>query len=214
MPEYLASGVYVEEVSQANTNLLFETLDLPDTVIADLNNLFRYVEKGYALKTNTNNHTIFITRGIAVLFAGPPGTGKTMTAKILASKLNRPLFWVDLSQVISKHIGETEKNLDKVFEKAKEAGAILLFDEADALFGKRTDINDPHNRYSYLEMDYLSHRLETFAGVVILTTNLLDKIDEALLHHFHTVIEFPIPEPTYRVPLWQQLWHRVKKHFP
>ena len=122
MPEYLAPGVYVEETSLSSDNMSFDTLNLPVAQVADLKKLCQYIEKGYALTTAANNHTISITKGIAVLFAGSPGTGKTLAAEILASKVGMPLFKIDLSQIVNKYIGETEKNLGKIFEQAEEAG--------------------------------------------------------------------------------------------
>ena len=138
------------------------------------------------------------TRGQAVLFSGAPGTGKTLAAEVLARDLGRDLWRVELSAVISKYIGETEKNLRRVFEAAEKAGAILLFDEADALFGKRSDVKDSHDRYVNLELGYLLQRIEAFKGLAILTTNRRQNLDEAFIRRLSFIVEFPPPAPPPR----------------
>lgn len=129
--------------------------------------------------------------GVTLVFSGPSGTGKTMVAEALANELGRDLYRVDLSRVVSKYIGETEKNLDAVFDRAEGAGHVLLFDEADALFGKRTDVKDAHDRYANLETAYLLQRIEAYGGVAILATNLKDNIDPSFLRRVYLVIEIP-----------------------
>jgi SpoVK/Ycf46/Vps4 family AAA+-type ATPase len=129
--------------------------------------------------------------GIIVLFAGLPGTGKTQTAKALAAEIGMDLYRIDLSTVVSKYIGETEKNLLRVFETAALKAAILFFDEADALFGKRTKVKNSHDRYTNIEVNYLLQKLEEYSGVAILTTNHKKKLDEALLRRIQFVVEFP-----------------------
>lgn len=129
---------------------------------------------------------------VLVLFTGQKaGTGKTLAAKVLASKLCLDLYKVDLSQVISKYIGETEKNLEKIFNEADMSGAILFFDEADALFGKRSGVKDSHDRFSNLEVSYLLQRIEEYSGLVILATNIISNIDNVFLQRFYAVIDFP-----------------------
>lgn len=131
--------------------------------------------------------------GISVLFAGESGTVKEMAAEAIACELGLPLFRIDLSQVVSKYIGETEKNLRKVFEAAEDGGAILLFDEADALFGKRGEVKDSHDRYAGIELEYLFGGMEKFRGLSVLSTALQDSCDPAFVCRFRFVIRFPAP---------------------
>jgi SpoVK/Ycf46/Vps4 family AAA+-type ATPase len=140
---------------------------------------------------------------VTALFAGPPGTGKTMAAEAIASGLQLPLFRIDLSQVVNKYIGETEKNLKRLFDAADAAAAILFFDEADALFGKRTEVKDAHDRYANLEISYLLERMERFKGLAILATNRRRDLDEAFLRRLRFVIEFPLPGPRERQLIWR-----------
>lgn len=128
--------------------------------------------------------------GVVLLFAGSEGTGKTMAAEILSKALNMDLYRVDLAGVISKYIGETEKNLNKLFDEARTSNAVLLFDEADALFGKRSEIKDSHDRFGNVDTDYLLRRLETYPGVVILATNYKQNIDPVLIHLAGFTVEF------------------------
>ncbi|MCC6235429.1 MAG: ATP-binding protein [Verrucomicrobiales bacterium] len=141
-------------------------------------------------------------RGVRLLFAGPPGTGKTLSAEVLARTLNVDLLVVDLSRVVSKWIGETEKNLAAVFDAAERAQAVLFFDEADALFGKRTEVSDAHDRYANLETAYLLARLERFEGLAILATNLRQNLDPAFLRRLEFVVEFDEPDRAERQRLW------------
>ncbi len=142
--------------------------------------------------------------GLSALFAGQPGTGKTMAAEIVAGDLGLDLYRIDLSGVVSKYIGETEKNLERIFRAADRGDAVLLFDEADALFGKRSEVRDAHDRYANVEIAYLLQRLEAYEGVAILTTNLRGNIDEAFLRRLDFVIEFPMPEEAERLAIWQR----------
>lgn len=141
--------------------------------------------------------------GLAVLFAGPPGTGKTMAAEAIASELSLPIYRIDLSQVVNKYIGETEKNLSRLFDAADQAEVILFFDEADALFGKRTEVKDAHDRYANLEVSYLLERMERFKGLAILATNRKKDLDEAFLRRLRFVLEFPLPGPAERLRIWE-----------
>ena len=142
--------------------------------------------------------------GYRSLFHGPPGTGKTMTACLLGKSTGRDVYKVDISLVMSKYIGETEKNLGRIFDQAEHKGWILFFDEADALFGKRSETRDAHDRYANLEVSFLLSRIETFDGISILASNLRDNIDEAFARRFESVIHFPMPRPEERVLLWRQ----------
>lgn len=144
--------------------------------------------------------------GISALFAGASGTGKTMAAEVLASELELDLYRIDLSQVVSKYIGETEKNLRRVFDAAEAGGAILLFDEADALFGKRSDIKDSHDRYANIEVSYLLQRMEAYRGLAILTSNFRSAIDTAFLRRIRFVIQFPFPDALQRRTIWQRMF--------
>ena len=146
-------------------------------------------------------------RGISALFAGPSGTGKTMAAEVIANELQLDLYKIDLSGVVNKYIGETEKNLARIFLEAEASNAILFFDEADALFGKRTKVSDAHDRYANLETSYLLQRVEAYEGVVILATNLRENMDEAFTRRIKFVIDFPFPDSASRMAIWQT-------HFP
>ena len=146
--------------------------------------------------------------GISALFAGPSGTGKTMAGEVLANQLRLDLYRIDLSQTISKYIGETEKNLRRVFDAAEGSAAILLFDEADALFGKRSEVKDSHDRYANIEVSYLLQRMEAYRGLAILTTNRRDALDTAFLRRIRFVIEFPFPEAPQRAEIWARAFPR------
>lgn len=143
--------------------------------------------------------------GISALFAGPSGTGKTMAAEVLANELRLDLYRIDLSQVVSKYIGETEKNLRRVFDAAEDGGAILLFDEADALFGKRSEVKDSHDRYANVEISYLLQRMEGYRGLAILTTNMKQALDPAFLRRIRFVVQFPYPDAAQRAAIWQRI---------
>ncbi|GAC1356118.1 MAG: ATP-binding protein [Ktedonobacteraceae bacterium] len=144
--------------------------------------------------------------GISALFAGTSGTGKTMAAEVLANELRLDLYRIDLSQVVSKYIGETEKNLRRVFDAAEENGAILLFDEADALFGKRSEIKDSHDRYANIEVSYLLQRMEAYRGLAILTTNMKNALDTAFLRRIRFIVQFPFPDAAQRVDIWRRIF--------
>jgi MoxR-like ATPase len=143
-------------------------------------------------------------RGISVLFAGPSGTGKTMAAEVLAQHLDLDLFRIDLSGVVSKYIGETEKNLRRVFDAAEESGAILFFDEADALFGKRSEVRDSHDRYANIEINYLLQRMEDYRGLAILATNMKSQLDPAFLRRLRFIVDIPFPDADTRLRIWQR----------
>jgi hypothetical protein len=144
--------------------------------------------------------------GISGMFAGPSGTGKTMAAEVLANDLRLDLYRIDLSQVVSKYIGETEKNLRRVFDAAESGAAILLFDEADALFGKRSEVKDSHDRYANIEVSYLLQRMEAYRGLAILTTNRKTALDQAFLRRIRFVVEFPFPDAAQRAEIWRRVF--------
>ena len=145
-----------------------------------------------------------IKPGYRALFYGPPGTGKTMTATLLGKYTGRDVFRIDLSRVISKYIGETEKSLARLFDKAQNKNWILFFDEADALFGKRTEIRDAHDKYANQEVAYLLQRIESFSGLVILATNQRGNIDDAFARRFQSMVHFPMPRPQERQAIWEK----------
>jgi SpoVK/Ycf46/Vps4 family AAA+-type ATPase len=143
-------------------------------------------------------------QGVAALFCGLSGTGKTMAAQIIARDLGVELVQVDLSKTVSKYIGETEKNLDAAFDAAERVGAVLLFDEADAVFGKRTEISDAHDRYANVEVAYLLQRMESFRGLAVLTTNMKQNIDDAFVRRLRFVVEFALPDAAERLRIWRK----------
>jgi hypothetical protein len=144
--------------------------------------------------------------GISALFSGVSGTGKTMAAEVLANELRLDLYRIDLSAVVSKYIGETEKNLRRVFDAAEEGGTILLFDEADALFGKRSEVKDSHDRYANIEVSYLLQRMEAYRGLAILTTNLKGALDTAFLRRIRFIAHFPFPDAAQRAEIWRRIF--------
>ncbi|MEM9538864.1 MAG: ATP-binding protein [Cyanobacteria bacterium P01_E01_bin.42] len=144
--------------------------------------------------------------GISALFAGASGTGKTMAAEVIAKEFNLDLYRIDLSAVVSKYIGETEKNLRRIFDAAEAGGAVLLFDEADALFGKRTQVKDSHDRHANIEVSYLLQRMEAYQGLAILTTNLKDSLDQAFLRRIRFILNFPFPKADARGEIWRRIF--------
>lgn len=144
-----------------------------------------------------------INMGYRVLFYGPPGTGKTLTAGLLGKEFNKDVYRVDLSQIVSKYIGETEKNLSKIFDRAEHKNWILFFDEADALFGKRTNVQSSHDKYANQEVSFLLQRVEDFSGLLILASNFKSNMDEAFLRRFHSIVQFPMPNAHERLKLWK-----------
>ncbi|QUY40561.1 ATP-binding protein [Acaryochloris marina] len=144
--------------------------------------------------------------GIAALFAGASGTGKTLAAEVLANTLQLDVYRIDLSSVVSKYIGETEKNLRRVFDAAEGGGVILLFDEADALFGKRSEVKDSHDRHANIEVSYLLQRMEAYRGLAILTTNLKGSLDQAFLRRIRFIVQFPFPDAKQRAEIWQHIF--------
>jgi hypothetical protein len=158
-----------------------------------------YDEWGFAAKSARG-------LGISVLFSGASGTGKTLAAEVMANELRLDLYRIDLSQVVSKYIGETEKNLRRVFDAAEDGGAVLLFDEADALFGKRSEVKDSHDRYANIEISYLLQRMESYRGLAILTTNMKSALDTAFLRRIRFTVVFPFPDAAQRAEIWQRIF--------
>jgi SpoVK/Ycf46/Vps4 family AAA+-type ATPase len=144
--------------------------------------------------------------GISALFAGESGTGKTMAAEVIANDLQLNLYRIDLSAVVNKYIGETEKNLRRLFDAAEDGGAILFFDEADALFGKRSEVRDSHDRYANIEVNYLLQRMEAYRGLAILATNLKGSLDHAFMRRLRFIVNFPFPGVAERQVMWQKVF--------
>lgn len=186
-----------------NTSQDWSDLVVPDHLLQGLEEIKDYVVHGKNLK----NEFLFgrkIKPGFKVLFTGPPGTGKTLTASLLGKYCQMDVYRIDLSMVVSKYIGETEKNLSRVFDLAENKNWILFFDEADALFGKRSNTSDSHDRYANQEVSFLLQRMEDFDGLVILCSNFKKNIDEAFFRRFQLVLDFEIPDAQLRYKLWEK----------
>jgi SpoVK/Ycf46/Vps4 family AAA+-type ATPase len=145
-------------------------------------------------------------KGLGLLFTGAPGTGKTLAASVIATELGLELYQIDLASVVSKWIGETEKHLGRIFDEAERGHSVLLFDEADALFGKRSEVHDAHDRYANLETSYLLQRMEAHEGIVILASNFRRNLDEAFVRRLRFIVEFPLPDERERLRIWERIW--------
>ncbi len=192
-------------VTYLRGNAQLEDLVVPQRVRQQLEDIVawhRYTDRVYT-QMNLNGRSP-LGRGLSCLFSGPPGTGKTFAALCLANTLGLNLYRIDLSQVVSKYIGETEKALSAVFDEAETGHGILFFDEADALFGKRSEVKDAHDRYANIEVGYLLQRLEAFDGVTVLASNLRSNMDPAFVRRLRFILEFPIPDEPMRRRLWEQ----------
>lgn len=184
-------------------------LILPDDQMMQLRELANQVKHRQVVMTEWGfGDKLSLGKGINALFAGPSGTGKTMAAEVIAKDLGLDLFKIDLSGVVSKYIGETEKNLNRVFSEAEHSNAILFFDEADALLGKRSEVKDAHDRYANIEIAYLLQKMEEYEGLVILATNLKKNMDEAFVRRIQFIIEFPFPDESYRYKIWHSVFPR------
>lgn len=181
----------------------WDDLVLSDDLEEQIGELKTWIQYNDRLMTDWGMHKK-LKPGYRVLFHGPSGTGKTLTASLLGKYTGRDVFRVNLSTIVSKYIGETEKNLEKLFSKADNKNWILFFDEADALFGKRTEVNDSHDRYANQEVSYLLQRVENFSGLVILSTNFKSNIDDAFLRRFNAIIKFPFPDAKLRQCIWEK----------
>lgn len=220
MPEFLHTVIWNRPYIPGNffsfpahpiqTNMRWEDLVIPQEIEEEIGNIDLWLKHGRTMGRFWNKGHQF-KPGYRVLFYGPPGTGKTLTASLLGKENGRPVYRVDLSQVVSKYIGETEKQLKKVFDKAANRDWILFFDEADSLFGKRGKVSDARDRYANQEISYLLQRIEGFDGLVILATNLKENMDEAFIRRFQCVIRFVKPAPKERLRLWQ---NALPDHIP
>ncbi len=186
------------------TTLEWNDLVLDPKTLAEIRELETWIRHGDTLLDDWGMAK-YLKPGYRALFHGPSGTGKTLTASLLGKQTGRDVYRIDLSLVVSKFIGETEKNLARIFSKAEDRDWVLFFDEADALFGKRTSVRDAHDRYANQEVSYLLQRLEAFDGLVILASNLRNNIDEAFLRRFQSVIHFPKPTAEERLRMWKRM---------
>ena len=185
----------------------WDDIVLPNDTLQQLREIGNYVKYRHIVYDDWGfDRKLSLGKGLNILFSGPSGTGKTMAAEILAHELRLDLYKIDLSAVVSKYIGETEKNLAKIFNEAETSNAILFFDEADSLFGKRSEVKDAHDRYANIEIGYLLQRMEEYTGVVILATNMKKNMDEAFVRRMHFTVEFPFPEEQYRLRIWQAIF--------
>ena len=213
--EYITTGVQNKPdysmhfpAKRITSRLEWEDLVLTDTTRREIDQLIAWIGHseeildGFGLRKN-------LKRGYRVLFYGPPGTGKTLTATLIGKKMGMDMYRVDLSQVISKYIGETEKNLSNIFDQAESRNWILFFDEADSLFGARTQTSNSNDRAANQEISYLLQRVEDFPGIVILASNLKSNIDEAFSRRFQSTVYFPMPEPEERLTLWKNIFEKT-----
>jgi AAA+ superfamily predicted ATPase len=185
----------------------WDQIVLPDDTVGQLRELCQQVAQGHRVLGEWGfGRQLSLGKGVTALFAGPSGTGKTMAAEIIANELRLDLYKIDLSGVVSKYIGETEKNLERIFAAAENANAILLFDEADALFGKRSEVRDAHDRYANVEIAYLLQQMDQYQGIAILATNLRQNMDEAFIRRLRFVVEFPFPDEHQRARIWRVLF--------
>lgn len=203
------TGLHLGKLAQRiEPRYVWEDLILPEDRLEQLRELCARARYGHVVREQWGyGRKIAPTRGISALFAGDSGTGKTMAAEVIANDLGLLLYKIDLSSVVSKYIGETEKNLRALFDAAERTSAVLFFDEADALFGKRSEVKDSHDRYANIEIAYLLQQIERYDGIAILATNLRQNLDEAFTRRLDFLIDFPFPEPEYRRKLWAA-------HFP
>lgn len=186
-----------------STTYTWKDLVLPADTLAEIEEIKTWVENKDALMSEWGFDKKF-NSGYKCLFYGPPGTGKSLTAALLGKTINTPVYRIDLSMVVSKYIGETEKNLAAIFDMAMDKNWILFFDEADALFGKRSNISNAHDRFANQEVSYLLMRMEEYNGIAILATNLRSNLDDAFSRRFQSIVHFPLPAAPERLHLWQQ----------
>lgn len=214
--------VYEQQFSNLSLGGFLHTeLQLKDLVLApsilhgleEIKHWQLYAQQQQQQQQEERQEAKFIKRikpGLKVLFYGKSGTGKTQTAAIMGNELNLPVYRIDLSQIVSKYIGETEKNLSRIFNAAERKNWILFFDEGDALFGKRTSVNSSNDRYANQEVAYLLQRIEDYAGIIILSTNLKENIDMAFLRRFQIITEFQLPDKKQRTEIWKKLLSEIK----
>ncbi len=185
--------------------LNFDDLVLAPPNLRQLNDLRARIALRSQLADSGFERRLPLASGLLAMFTGSSGTGKTMAAELLAQEQRVDLYKIDLAEVVSKYIGETEKNLRRVFREAEDTNAMIFFDEADALFGKRGEVREAKDRWANIEVNFLLQRVEQFAGIVIIATNLRQNIDEAFLRRIHVVVEFPFPDADARLRIWQRM---------
>ena len=197
-------GQYAQKITP---KFAWDDLILPADRKAQLREICQWVKYHHVVFGEWGfDRKLSLGKGLNILFAGPSGTGKTMAAEIIAGALGLELYKIDLSVVVSKYIGETEKNLSRIFTEAATSNAILFFDEADALFGKRSEVKDAHDRYANIEINYLLMKLEEHEGIVILATNMQKNLDEAFQRRLHFAVEFPFPDEDHRRRIWRSVF--------
>ncbi|HEV2915052.1 MAG TPA: AAA family ATPase [Pyrinomonadaceae bacterium] len=217
-PEALTQEMYRACRSQSTTKLAelaqkikplytWDDIVLSKDTLQHLREICLHVRHRRRVFTDWNfDKRVSLGKGTSALFSGPSGTGKTMAAEIIANDLGLDLYKIDLSTVVSKYIGETEKNLSRIFQEAEQSNAILFFDEADALFGKRSEVKDAHDRYANIEINYLLQKMEEYEGIVIMASNFQKNIDEAFTRRLRFIIEIPFPDRNYRARIWRNIF--------
>jgi len=202
------SSTKLGELAQKITPLYtWDDIVLSKDTLRHLREICQHVRHRRRVFTDWNfDKRISMGKGTSALFSGPSGTGKTMAAEIIANDLGLDLYKIDLSTVVSKYIGETEKNLSRIFQEAESSNAILFFDEADAIFGKRSEVKDAHDRYANIEINYLLQKMEEYEGIVIMATNFQKNIDEAFTRRLRFIVEIPLPDRNYRARIWRNIF--------
>ena len=185
----------------------WQDIILPPDLLEQLQEIYNYVKYYYKVYSDWGfEKKLSLGKGLNVLFSGPSGTGKTMAAEIVAHELQLDLYKIDLSTIVSKYIGETEKNLNRIFKEGQASNAILFFDEADAIFGKRSEVKDAHDRYANIEIAYLLQKMEEYDGMVVLATNFRKNIDDAFSRRMHFTLDFPVPDELDRKRIWLNIF--------
>lgn len=209
VPPHFSMSFPAKKIS---TDLAWEDLVINDELREQINELLDWVKYNDQLLHDWDMQNR-LRKGYRTLFYGPPGTGKTFTAGLLGKYTGKDVYKIDLSMVVSKYIGETEKNLELLFARAEDKGWILFFDEADALFGKRTNVRDAHDKYANQEVSYLLQRIEDYNGLIILATNMKNNIDDAFIRRFNSILKFPLPEAAERSAIWQRAFPKNSEFF-
>jgi SpoVK/Ycf46/Vps4 family AAA+-type ATPase len=197
-------SIYARKVTP---HYVWKDIVLPEDKLRQLKEICSYIKHKHIVYFAWGfDKKLALGKGLNILFSGPSGTGKTMAADVIANEFNLDMYKIDLSSIVSKYIGETEKNLERIFNETSSGNMILFFDEADALFGKRSEVRDAHDRYANIEINYLLQKMEEHDGIVILATNLSKNIDEAFLRRMHFTIEFPFPDEKQRELIWRKIF--------